>query len=137
TAGQQFTNVNNWVGLAGVGGNTNEAVTRIDQNVSDKQRIFGRFAYSNLLNLPVDPFKNGVCQDRCAEKYGARSIVLDDSYSFSPTLLLDINVGYNRFAYNRTPLSNGFDVTTIGWPSSLNAVASPQFRTFPFPVVDI
>jgi hypothetical protein len=135
TTGQPFTNLDDWVGNASVGGNNDELVTRIDQNVSDKQHIFGRYSNWTNLNLPINPFGNGVCQDRCTETFTTNDIVLDDTYSFSPTLVTDIHVGFDRFAYNRSVPSSGFDLASIGWPSILNSEIPSSLRTFPTPVV--
>ena len=48
---------NNWIGNGSVGGNQNETVVHIDQNVSDKQHITARYTYWGNLNLPTDPMK--------------------------------------------------------------------------------
>ncbi|MBV9083017.1 MAG: hypothetical protein JOZ62_10095, partial [Acidobacteriaceae bacterium] len=44
--------VGNWVGNGSGGGNNNETVVHIDQNVSDKQHITARYSYWGNLNLP-------------------------------------------------------------------------------------
>ncbi len=54
--GEQFTNVNNWVGNASEGGDTNRFTVRVDQNVSDEQRFFGRYTINKWYNLAIDPF---------------------------------------------------------------------------------
>ncbi|MBO0800757.1 MAG: carboxypeptidase regulatory-like domain-containing protein, partial [Blastocatellia bacterium] len=43
TAGQQFTNVNNFATNASIGGDNDQYNARIDYNLSEKQRIFGRY----------------------------------------------------------------------------------------------
>jgi Carboxypeptidase regulatory-like domain len=43
TTGVPTTGANNWAGDASIGGNNNEYVARIDQNVSAKQHLFGRY----------------------------------------------------------------------------------------------
>lgn len=135
-AGAPFTNQNNFITNASVGGNNDEYVARIDQNVSDKQHLFGRYSRWSNLNLPISPFGNGVCQDRCTETFTTNDIVLDDTYSWTPTLISDIHVGFDRLAYDRTPLSQtGFDLTSIGWPASLNTDVPAALRTFPTPNV--
>ncbi|HEX4168229.1 MAG TPA: TonB-dependent receptor [Bryobacteraceae bacterium] len=121
TTGNAFTGVNNYVSNASVGGNNNQTVARIDQNVSDKQHIFARYSYWGNLNLPIDPFKTGVCQDRCTEQFNTNNFVLDDVYSLNSTTVLDLRASYLRFSYNRTPETLGFDLSQLGWPSSLNS----------------
>lgn len=124
----------NWVGNGSGGGNQNQTVARIDQNISDKQHLSARYTYWGNLNLPNDPFRNGVCQDRCTEKFNTNNFVLADTYSFSPTTIMEVRLSYQRFNYDRTPSSQGFDLTTLGWPSSLNSQVA--FRNQPLPVIN-
>ncbi|HMJ60170.1 MAG TPA: carboxypeptidase-like regulatory domain-containing protein [Bryobacteraceae bacterium] len=73
--------IGNWAGNGSGGGNNNETVVHIDQNVSEKQHITARYSYWGDLNLPNDPFLNGVCQDRCTEIFSTNNFVLGDTYS--------------------------------------------------------
>ena len=112
--------VGNYVSNSSAGGNNNETVVRIDQTVSDKQHISARYTYWGNLNLPQDPFGNGVCQDRCQEYFNTNNFVLSDTYSFNPTTILEVRASYQRFLYDRTPSTLGLDLTTLGFPASLN-----------------
>jgi hypothetical protein len=132
--GLPFTNVNNFTTNASQGGNQNEVVTRIDQNISDKQRFFGRYNYWTNLDLPPDPFRNGMCVGYCTINFQTSAIVLDYTNLFTPTLILDVHATLNRYTYTRVPLLSGFDLTSIGWPASFNAI-SPVLRTPPTIVV--
>src|SRR6202171_4487485 len=58
--------VGNYSSAAASGGNTNEFVARGDQNIGNNTRLFGRFAYFGLTDLPNNPLGTGLCQDRCA-----------------------------------------------------------------------
>lgn len=114
--------VGNWVGNGTGGGNNNETVVRIDQNVSEKQHISARYSYWGNLNLPNDPFNNGICQDRCTEVFNTNNFVLGDTYSFSPTTIMEVRLSYQRFKYDRIPKTLGYDSTQqLGWPSFLNS----------------
>ena len=108
-------------------------MVHIDQNISDKQHLSARYTYWGDLNLPIDPFKVGVCKDRCTETFNTNSFVLSDVYSLTPTTILDMRVSYQRFAYNRTPSTLGYDLTQLGWPASLNSQAA--FRVLPVPCI--
>ncbi len=61
--------INNFNKVARTGGNQNQVVARVDQDLSDQQRLLVRFSYWNVLDLPIDPLQNGLCADRCSEKY--------------------------------------------------------------------
>jgi len=129
--------VNNFLSAAPGGGNTNEFVARGDQNIGSNTRLFGRFAYFGLLDLPVNPFGTGLCLDRCAEKYHTKMIVIGVNHSFTPTTILDVNLSGSRFVYGRNPLLSGYDLTQLGWPTTYNSPPSsmrtPPTPAFPFP----
>lgn len=129
--------INNYLSAAPAGGNTNEFVARGDQNISSNTRAFGRFAYFGLTDLPVNPLGTGLCLDRCAEKYHSKLLVFDVNHTFTPTTILDVNFGGTRFVYGRQPILSGFDLTTLGWPSTYNSPPSsmrtPPTPEFPFP----
>jgi hypothetical protein len=129
--------VNNYLSVAPAGGNTNEFVARGDQNLGVNTRLFGRFTYFGLLDLPVNPFGTGLCLDRCAEKYHSKLLVFGVNHTFTPTTILDVNFGATRFVYGRNPLLAGYDLTQLGWPSTYNTPPStmrtPPTPAFPFP----
>ncbi|MGB7602299.1 MAG: TonB-dependent receptor [Candidatus Sulfotelmatobacter sp.] len=129
--------VNNYLSAAPAGGNTNEFVARGDQNIGSNTHLFGRFAYFGLTDLPVNPLGTGLCLDRCAEKYHTKMVVVGINHVFTPTTILDVNLSGSRFVYGRTPLLSGFDLTTLGWPSTYNtpgdSMRTPPTPAFPFP----
>jgi hypothetical protein len=126
--------VGNFVTNASVGGNNNETVVRIDQNISDKNHLSARYSYWGNLNLPIDPLGTGVCQDRCTETFNTNNFVLGDTHSFSPTTIMEVRLSYQRFNYDRTPKTLGYDLTQLGWPASLNSQV--VFRDLPVPVIN-
>ncbi|MGH9452912.1 MAG: TonB-dependent receptor domain-containing protein, partial [Terriglobia bacterium] len=106
--------VNNWAGNTSGGGNNDQLVARVDQNISDKQRLFVRYSYWTNLNLPIDPLGTGVCKDRCTETFNTHDAVVDDVYNLNPTTILDMRVTFNRFKYDRTPSTVGIDLSQFG-----------------------
>jgi len=129
--------VNNYSSAAASGGNTNEFVVRGDQNIGQNTRLFGRFAYFGLTDLPNNPLGTGLCQDRCAELYHSKLLVLDVNHTFTPTTILDVNLAGSRFVYGRTPLLAGYDLTQLGWTAAYNtppdSMRTPPTPAFPFP----
>jgi hypothetical protein len=95
------------------GGNVDQYNARIDYNLSSKQRIYGRYTHNHILSLPDAPFSQ-VCTDRCTEDTKAQQLSLGDTYAISPTTILDLHVGYTRYIYLRTPLSQGIDLSKFG-----------------------
>jgi hypothetical protein len=126
TAGANFSK------NASLGGNSTESVTRIDQILTNKQRLFGRFVYWGLTDLPRNPFGTGLCQDRCTELYHTKAVAVDYNYAFTPSLSFDLNASLSRFVYLRSPINAGFDLTKLGYPASYNNVPSAA-RTPPTP----
>jgi Carboxypeptidase regulatory-like domain/TonB dependent receptor len=129
--------VNNFLSAAPSGGNTNEFVARGDQNIGSNSRLFGRFAYYGLTDLANDPLGTGMCADRCAELYHSKLLVLDFNHTFTPTTILDVNLGGTRFVYARAPKLSGYDLTQLGWSSAYNsppgAIRTPPTPAFLFP----
>ncbi|MES1260762.1 MAG: carboxypeptidase-like regulatory domain-containing protein, partial [Acidobacteriota bacterium] len=127
------TNLNNYSNNASIGGGNDEYTSRIDHSVSDKQRVFGRGSYWTNLSLPVQPYNNAVCADRCAETWTSKAVVLGDTYTISPTTIADLRISWLRFVYDRTPTTLGTDLTKFGFPAALNSQVS--FQVIPTPVV--
>jgi hypothetical protein len=128
---------NNFVANTSQGGNTNQVITRIDQNINSTTRLFGRFGYYGLTDLPTDPYGTGFCQDRCSELYHSKVLAIDLNHQFSATTIFDFNVAASRFVYARAPINSSYDLTQLGWPSSYNdvpaALRTPPTPAFTFP----
>ncbi len=129
--------VNNYSSAAASGGNTNEFVARGDQNIGSNTRLFGRFAYFGLTDLPNNPLGTGLCQDRCAELYHSKLLAVDLNHTFTPTTILDVNLAGSRFVYARAPILAGYDLTQLGWTAAYNtppgSMRTPPTPAFPFP----
>ena len=113
----------NFVENYSTGGNVYQINERGDYNRSENQRIFARFTRSNVLSLPDAPFGQ-VCSDRCTENTTADQAGLGDTITISPRTVLDIHLGYTRYVYLRTPLSEGINLSQFG--PAWSALA-PQF----------
>jgi len=127
--------VNNFNTVARTGGNQNQVVARVDQEITLRQRLLVRFSYWNVADLPVDPLQDGLCADRCAEKYSTHAAVVAYDYNISPATIIDFNASVSRFNYNRSPTNAGFDLTAIGWPAAYNQAVPSIMRTPPTPCV--
>jgi hypothetical protein len=130
-------NVNNFTSASSSGGNTNQFVARGDQVISSNTRLFARFSYFGLLDLPTNPFGTGLCNDRCAEDYHTKALAIGINHTFTPTTILDVNFAGSRFIYARAPILSGFDLTSLGWSAAYNspapAIRTPPTPAFPFP----
>jgi hypothetical protein len=95
------------------GGNVDQYNGRVDYNLGSKQRIYGRYTHNHILSLPDAPFSQ-ICTDRCTEDTVAHQFALGDAIAFSPKTILDLHLGYTRYVYLRTPLSQGIDLSAFG-----------------------
>jgi hypothetical protein len=113
-APNQVNNPNgNYAASYSTGGNVDQYNGRIDYSLSAKQRIYGRYTRNHILSLPDEPFKD-ICKDRCTEDTVANQISLGDTIAFTPKTILDLHLGYTRYVYIRTPLSQGIDMSVFG-----------------------
>ena len=121
--GTPFTQTNNNIVNAGTGTDNDQWGVRGDYNLSEKQRIFARFTRWDWHGLPSDPFLVGGGNNLTIVTDQA---VLADTYTLSPTTILDFRLAYLRDFYLSLGRLNGTDYTKIGWPSFLNGEIVPQ-----------
>lgn len=127
--------IDNFSTATSAGGNQNQVLGRLDQNISATQHIFFRESYWNVLDLPVDPLGTGLCADRCSEKYDSNIAAIGYNWTVTPTTIVGIDASVSRFAYDRAPINSGFDLTSIGWPSQYNDAVPTGARTPPTPCI--
>ena len=123
--------VSNYLSTAPLTIRQDVASLRIDQNVTQKYHLSGRYAYSRTPltqpNTYGDPGTTGAGAAGTTT-FTNQSFALDNIYVFSPTFLMNFNYGYARWYQMRQTLSYGFDNSVLGFPSSLvNAITIPMF----------
>ncbi len=115
---------------------TDKWFTRADQNFGARNRLFFRYGhqtsprtspYTNIA-FPGEGTNGGGNQQSIAYTYG-----LSDTETFSSNLVGEFRFGYTRSVIKLTPLSVGFDITSIGLPSYLKAVSADAI----FPRINI
>jgi hypothetical protein len=104
---------------------------RLDHNITDRWRTFGRFNWYNRNSTYSDWFGNEATEEWFW--FHAVSGGFDHVYTFSPTLVMNLRYGYNRFIRHiaRKPSSLGFDLTSLGFPKSWNDAIPADIRRFP------
>ena len=110
-------------------------IFRIDHVISDRHRIFGR---GNLGK------RDQQFDTRFQEAQGAlfhrfmRGVALDDVYTFSPGLLLNVRYGYARFIEQNIPLQTKFDLAGLGFaPSFIAEVGQGPESSVKLPFMNI
>jgi hypothetical protein len=103
---------------------------RIDQNVTQKYHLFGRYATSNSELTQPNQYGN------IADAAGAvgttgfknRSFAFDNFYALTPTLSLSLDYGFARWYQTRQTLSFGFNNSTLNFPAAfVSAITIPMF----------
>jgi hypothetical protein len=113
----------------------NEFSAHVDQNVTEKYHLFGRYAWSQTGLTQPNAFGN------IADSEGAvgtttfrnQSFAFDNIYSLSPSLTLSVDDGFARWFQIRQTLIYGFDITTLSFPAALAAEVGIKM----FPAISI
>jgi hypothetical protein len=104
---------------------------RIDHNMSDRHRIFGRASWYDR-NSDYNNYFDNIATGQ-EFKFISRQATFDDVYTFNATTVFNFRYGYNRFirADQGNSGAQGIDLTTLGFPSYYNNAISPDIRRFP------
>jgi hypothetical protein len=104
---------------------------RMDWLQSDKQRIFGRFSFDRLFTSGVNAFNNMWDLYYAQNITNGRNVLLADDLTINPTTVVQLRYSFTRHYENQggDPRQNGFDITKLGFPSSL--AAQQNYKTLP------
>jgi hypothetical protein len=130
--GDLLTHTNNYFSNANTRVNKDNGAARIDHNITDKYRMFGRLDTTFTQLHQPDTFGNpatpgvGANGDIIFHYYTG---VWDNTYIASPTTVFNLRYGFARFYWARSTRSYGFDQTSLGLPASY--VSRLQIPVFP------
>ena len=132
--GEGNTLINNFYFSSGASrSNYNTYLGRIDYAMSDKHKLFGRVNVARPLS-----FHTGLPLQDVAIVSGNRTSspvengIIGLTSIFSPKLLGELRFGYIRLNSDSAWEGNGFDVTTLGFPASVNnVIKNLETNTFP------
>jgi len=104
---------------------------RFDQNISDKDRVFGRYSaydrtstYNNITGTIYvgDQFL-----------FISKQGLIDGVHTFNANTVLNVRYGFNRFIRGSDGPAGqeGLDLTTLGFPAAYNNAISESERRFP------
>ena len=105
---------------------------RMDWTRSEKQRIFGRFSFDRLFTSTFNAFGNMWDLNYAQNVTNGRNILLADDLTLSPTTVLQLRYSFTRHYENQggDPSQVGFDITSLGFPSSL--ASQEVYKLLPF-----
>jgi len=110
---------------------------RVDHNLGHSHRIFARANVYRRNDSYNDWFKNEATGRML--QFLSRGASFDEVYTISPSLVMNLRYGYNRFirsGEDSNPLSRGFDLTKLGFPAAYNNAIDPAIRRFPYIKID-
>jgi len=116
---------NNWFGSGANHGYNDQFDIKIDHRFSQSNQLSGKFAYQYNHGQGLDCFKNFA--DPCQGGPGwsnAHLFAINDTHTFSPTLLLNTTLGFTRGVWHIDAYSpHGVDdpLGTLGLPSYLQS----------------
>jgi hypothetical protein len=102
----------NYFGTPSYGNDSNQYNVRMDYNLSNRQRLFGRFTYMGTTDLPLNLFKNSTSNPWANNR--AQNYVVGDTYTISQTSVLDVRVSALRLYVDNNPVSLGTDLSQFG-----------------------
>ena len=104
---------------------------RLDYNISDNHRITFDVHHNYRLQNKNNYFNNPATGNTLYRVN--QGVSLDDVYTINPTTVLDLRGSWMRFIEAHASLSEGFDLTSIGLPSSFaSQVESSQLPYLTF-----
>ncbi|HTY61177.1 MAG TPA: TonB-dependent receptor [Acidobacteriota bacterium] len=123
----------NFSGNGPSGSNGNQVTGRLDQNISDKQRLFVRYTWWGADTMSTDYFHNGY--GKPGENHTTQQVVINDTYTLNPTTIIDGRVYFTYFRFDSmSPRTNKEDYSKYGpaWEA-----LKPQMSVFynPTPIV--
>jgi hypothetical protein len=112
--------------------------TRIDQNFGDKNRLFFRFGYQDAPQKSPyanSPYANIAFPGETTNGGGNQNTedyvyALSDTETFTSHLVGEFRFGYTRGLIQLTPLSIGFNLTSLGLPGSIEQTSNAHL--FPY-----
>ena len=104
---------------------------RVDHNVSDRQRIYGRYSWYDR-NSDYNNYFNNLATGEWFQ-FISRQAAFDHVYVVNSTTVLNFRYGYNWFVRgtDTNPAGRGFDLTALGFPASYNSAIPDDIRRFP------
>lgn len=114
----------------------NEITARVDEVITDRTSMFARYSYNNSPVIRPNPYGAG---NQGSSAFGPQvfnrtNAVIQANHAFSGTLISTLRGSIARLVNSRGPGGLGFDIATLGFPSTLASQIGPPAS---FPVVTI
>jgi hypothetical protein len=122
------TNLNNYFNVGARSFDQNQIDGRLDHNLTDKQRIFGRFSWRENLDSPpmYFPEELTIAEGRVNQGVRQPSASIDYTNALSPTTVWTMRAGFSRSLFDYDNQGLGFKPSALGLPASLDSVVDRQ-----------
>jgi hypothetical protein len=118
--GVGFTSSNNYTRSDGNRVQKDTVSYKVDHYFSERNRIFARYSADDTPDARAGAYGSDPASPSAGvQRFGRRNSVVEDTQTFTPTWLATLRLTVTRLSNFRTPFANGFDITTLGFPSSL------------------
>ena len=116
----------NFVAATKIGGINQQVNIRLDDRLSDKNNLFGRYTYWKADSNPYDAWGTQT-QGQGHTGIYTHEAVVGDTHAFNPTTILDVRLAYLRVFQHEYPDSNGVDLSQFGpgWAALKSQLLAP------------
>jgi hypothetical protein len=132
TVSNAVTNVNNYASTGSRSINIDQFDVRIDHNLSDRRKLFGRYSHRKTSDIPPVFFGDlTIAEGRFNQENRVRNTVLDYTETVSPTTIFTGRLGFARTLYVYDNQGLGFLPSSLGLPKDIDtAVDRAMFPRF-------
>jgi hypothetical protein len=125
---------NNFVSVGNTTNNDYKWDGRFDHNFTQNWHMFFRLSHDWNNSLPLFDYGASNPASKGGSGFvtgGSWSASMDHTITLSPTTVLDLRYGFARSYVTDKPLGAGFDLTSLGLPQSMQAIAAQRVLEFP------
>jgi len=127
--GNPITNQNNYIFSSKATQNTDKYDIRTDMNITEKTKMFARYSRQQDTRLSTGTLPLPIGGGRSITDHFTQALV-DLNRTITQNVVADVGFSFGRSLGIQYGRSNGFDNSTLGWPSSLTSLLAPQFPVF-------
>jgi len=126
--GAAVTNANNYSKSGSAATNLDNWDVRIDHRFTEKQNFFARYSHRYTQSVPLKAFPEEItiAEGRIIEENRARNIVLEHTYTLSPSTILTTRAGFARTLFVFSNQGLGFKPSSLGLPAAIDAAVDRQ-----------
>jgi hypothetical protein len=123
---------NNYIAAGKAPSDNSTSGIRVDHNVSDRYRIFGRFTYAPTLSQAFNAFNSPATPSggQTMRNFNTGASV-DQTVLFGPGTVFNLRLGFGRYRGFTDSPSKGFDLRKLNFQESVAKVAELQYPEFP------